>query len=114
MPYKKALELGFNEEEILVILTRKKGYRKKEESYWIKKIYESYYKDPKYKLLVKAIENRYLLYNHILDDLEAMHKGIDIIYPPDDFHVKRLSKYDKVILEGFEQGVNAGREFLLY
>jgi putative heme iron utilization protein len=47
-----------------------------------------------------------------LDDLEKKHTGIDIIYPPEDFKVNRLTANEKKILIGFEQGVSAGKQFL--
>ena len=112
IPYQKALSSGFREKDILVLLTRPKGYRKKEESFWIKTIYESYYKDPKYKHLVACLLNRHELYNQILDDLETKHKGIDIIYPPEDFEVQRLTRDEKKILTGFEQGISAAVSYL--
>ncbi len=112
VPYKKALEMGYSENEILVVLTRKKEYRKKEESFWIRTIYESYYRDKKHRFLVQAMENRFMMYNRIIDELEHVHTGIDIIYPPDDFNVDRLTKDPRRIMEGFEQGVHAGRSFL--
>lgn len=112
IPYGKALEMGFDEDEILVVVTRQRGYRKKEESFWIRSLYESYYKDHRYRFLVEAIGSRYLLYNKTLDDLEQRHRGIDVIYPPDEFRVDRLSRDEKKILEGFAQGVAAGKEYL--
>lgn len=112
IPYQRALSSGYREEDILVLLTRPKGYRKKEESFWIRSIYEFYYKDPKYKHLVKSLLNRHKLYNRILDDLENKHKGIDIIYPPDDFEVRRLTQDEKKILTGFEQGISAAVDYL--
>jgi len=112
IPYQKALAAGFREEDILVLLTRPKGYRKKEESFWIKTIYESYYKDPKYKHLVACLLNRHELYNQILNDLETRYKGIDVIYPPGDFDVQRLTRDEKKILTGFEQGVSEAVSYL--
>lgn len=113
IPYKKALSMGYKEEDIAVVLTRSKGYRKKEESFWIRYIVENYFKDAKYRYLVQALENRYLMYNALLDELEHKHKKISIIYPPDDFTVDRLTRDHKKILQGFEQGVQAGKKFLL-
>jgi predicted patatin/cPLA2 family phospholipase len=112
MPYQKALSLGYREEDILVVLTRPKGYRKKEESFWIKTIYELYYKDPKYTPLVESLLSRHEIYNQLLDDLENKFKGIDIIYPPEDFEVKRLTRDEKKILAGFEQGISAAVTYL--
>jgi predicted patatin/cPLA2 family phospholipase len=111
-PYQKALSAGFREKDILVLLTRPKGYRKKEESFWIRTLYESYYKDPKYKHLVACLLNRHKLYNQILNDLETKHKGIDVIYPPEEFDVQRLTRDEKKILTGFEQGISAAVSYL--
>jgi len=112
VPYQKALSLGYREEDILVVLTRPKGYRKKEESFWIRTLYEYYYKDPKYTPLVESLLNRHKAYNQILNDLENKYKGIDIIYPPEDFEVKRLTRDEKKILAGFEQGIFAAVAYL--
>jgi predicted patatin/cPLA2 family phospholipase len=112
VPYQKALSMGFKEKEILAVLTRPKGYRKKEESFWIRNILERYYKAPKYKHLVEVLLNRDVLYNQILDDLENKHKGIDVIYPPEDFDVQRLTQDEKKILIGFEQGISAAVTYL--
>jgi predicted patatin/cPLA2 family phospholipase len=112
VPYQKALSSGYREEDILVILTRPQGYRKKEISFWVKNIYELYYKDPKYTHLVETLLNRHQIYNQILDDLENKYKGIDIIYPPPEFEVKRLTRDEKKILAGFEQGIFAAVTYL--
>ena len=48
----------------------------------------------------------------VLDNLERVYRGIDVIYPPDDFRVDRLTNDQEKILEGFEQGVYAGIAFL--
>ena len=112
IPYKKALEMGYREDEILVIVTRQKGYRKKEESFWVKALLESYYKNQEYRHLVELLKNRYKLYNISRENLENVHTGIDVIYPPRDFRVDRLTKDEKKILEGFEQGIHEGIMFL--
>ena len=112
IPYMKALDLGFREEEILVILTRPPGYRKKRESFWVSKMIELYYKDSRYYYFVKSLEGRYKRYNEILDDLENKYKGIDIIYPPADFKVDRLTRDEKKIMQGFSQGVEAAKKYL--
>jgi predicted patatin/cPLA2 family phospholipase len=114
MPYTRALSMGFKEDEILVILSRSKGYRKKKESFWVTKLYELYYKDPKYRFLVECLNNRYEKYNAILDDLEMKHPAIDIIYPPRNFAIDRLTKDRALLLTGFEDGIQAGKQFLRY
>ncbi len=112
IPYMKALEAGYEENEILVIVTRPRGYRKKEESFWVRKMYELYYGDDKYYYFVKALEGRYKRYNEIIGDLENKYKGIEVIYPPDDFKVERLTTDEKKMLEGFEQGIDSAKNFL--
>lgn len=112
IPYRKALAMGYKEEDILVVLTRQRGYRKKEESFWIKTLLESYYKDSQYRFLVDMLDKRYMLYNRILDELENDLTGIDVIYPPDNFAVDRLTRDEKKILHGFEVGVSAAKAFL--
>jgi len=113
IPYGKAKSSGFKDEEILVILTRKKGYRKKRESFWVNALYESYYRDDHYRFLLEVLNNRYMRYNHLLDDLEFNHPKIDIIYPPDDFKVNRLTRNEEKILNGFEQGIDAAKDYIL-
>lgn len=112
IPYEKALSLGFKEKEILVVLTRPEGYRKKEESFWVRSILEYHFKDPKYVPLVKSLLTRYEKYNRVLDNLEKKYSGIDVIYPPEDFEVQRLTRDAKKILEGFEQGIFAAVSYL--
>ena len=112
IPYKKALDMGYKEEEILVILTRQKGYRKKEESFWIKTLFELYYHDPKYRYLVDVLEFRYKRYNSILNELENFYPKIDVIYPPKNYTVDNLSRDRAQMLTGFTHGINAGRTFL--
>ncbi|TAL39600.1 MAG: patatin family protein [Spirochaetes bacterium] len=111
IPYLKALEMGFRESEILVVLTRVRGYRKKEESVWIRALYESYYRNREFRFLIEAIENRFIHYNKLLDDLENRFTGIDVLYPPEGFRVDRLTRDPKKILEGFGQGISTGREY---
>lgn len=112
IPFEKALSLGFKEKDILVVLTRPEGYRKKEESFWIRSILEHHFKDPKYIPLVKSLLTRHKKYNRVLDDLENKYRGIDVIYPPEDFEVQRLTRDAKKILEGFEQGIFAAVSYL--
>ncbi len=112
IPYLKALSLGFKEDEILVVLTSKKGYRKNRESFWIKSIYEHYYNDPQFRFLIESLKTRFLDDNQIIEDLEKKYNAIDVIYAPKEFNVDRLSKDEKKILVGFNQGISAGRNYL--
>ncbi|MDY6824515.1 MAG: patatin family protein [Thermodesulfobacteriota bacterium] len=113
IPYQKALAMGFKEKDILVVTTRQRGYRKGELSFWARKIYETYYKDPSHQFLLAALGNYDEVYNGILDELEQTHADIQVIYPPEDFRVSRLTRDAEKILEGFNQGVAAARQFLM-
>ena len=112
IPFYKALEMGYAEEDILVILSRHKGYRKKQESFWVKNLYEHYYKDEKYEHLVEALDQRYINYNAVLDDLDTNHPGISVIYPPETFKLSRITRDKHKIIEGFELGIAAGKDYL--
>jgi len=112
LPYHKALSMGYREDDILVILTRPRRYRKKQESFWVTALYENFYKDPKYRFLVYCLNERYKMYNRLLDDLENRYPGIDAIYPPEEFAVNRLTRNEEKILRGFEDGVSAARDYL--
>jgi len=113
VPYKKALAMGYREEDILVILTRHRGYRKKRESFWISRLYENYYKDFKYRFLLLSMHERYQMYNRLINNLETCYTGIDVLYPPEDFAVNRLTRSEEKILTGFEQGVDAAKKYLM-
>ncbi len=112
LPYKKALDMGFAEKDILVVTTRPRGYRKERESFWVKKLYESHYKEDQYQYLIAALNEHYGKYNRLLDELEQVHQDIDVIYAPDDFKVNRLTRSEDKILTGFVQGVHAARSYL--
>jgi predicted patatin/cPLA2 family phospholipase len=112
IPYAKPLEMGYKEEEIVVVLTRPKGYRKKEESFWIRKLTERYYREEKFKPFIDVLNNRFKRYNKCLDDLEKKYKGIHVIYPPKNYSVDNLSRDRAQMLTGFTQGIMAGRDYL--
>ena len=112
IPFYKALEMGYKDKDILVITTRPKGYRKKQDSFGVRKLYERYYKEPELDYLVESMKNLYKKYNSILDDLENAYKDIEVIYPPPDFPVERLTTEPKKLLDGFEQGVSAGNDYM--
>lgn len=110
IPYQHALDLGYKEKDILVVVTRQKGYRKSDESFLIKQLYEWYYQDRELRPLVEVLENRFHEYNRIRAWLE--NSDMDVIYPPEDFKVSRLTQEANQILHGFAQGVQAGLNFL--
>jgi predicted patatin/cPLA2 family phospholipase len=110
IPYRHALNQGYKEDEILVVMTRPRGYRKESESFLIKQLYEWYYHDNELQPLVDVLENRYTENNKDRAWLE--NSNIDIIYPPKDFKVSRLTQSPEMMLAGFIQGVQEGMAFL--
>jgi predicted patatin/cPLA2 family phospholipase len=111
IPYQKALEMGFEQKHILVLASRPKGYRKNRESFWVKMLYESFYKETRYQHLLSALDFHWGMYNKLLDELENNY-SIDVIYPPEDFRVNRLTRSEEKIVEGFEQGITAAKNYL--
>lgn len=112
VPFQKALSLGYEQQDILVVSTRKKGFRKKGPSFWIKTLYEQYYKLPEHSYLLEALLRQDTLYNSVHDELEQKNTRIHVIYPPESFQVERLTQDSRKILDGFEQGIQAAKLFL--
>ena len=87
IPVQKCIDLGYD--KIIVVLTRTIDYRKTKSSEFMAKLY---YK--KYPNLVKAINNRYNVYNSTVEkiiDLE-LKKEIFVIRPSVDLKIKRIER----------------------
>lgn len=112
VPYDVALNRNFAEEDIVVICTRPKGYRKERESFWTRTLMELYYHDKAYEPLVQMLDNLHKRNNRIMDELEYNHPNISVIYPPENFNVERLTKDHGLIAKGFMCGIESGRRFL--
>ncbi|MBY6086254.1 patatin-like phospholipase family protein [Priestia flexa] len=103
IPVKKAESDGFKKN--IVVLTRNKGYQKKKSSSsWFTK---RYYR--KYPGLVKALENRYKLYNDTLAYIDEQEEAgnIFVIRPQKPLVVGRMekdrSKLDVLYKQGYEE-----------
>ena len=112
IPFYKALEMGYKDEDILVLATKPKGYRQKQESLLVRILIDKYYNDPGHRNIVNELNKHHIKYNMILDDMEHNHPNIEVIYPPEDFDVDRLTTDMKKIIEGFQQGVMAGNKYM--
>lgn len=112
VPFHKARDMGFEDKHILVVASRNRKYRKKQESFWVKTLYENYYKDEKYACLLEALENRYIKYNKLMEDLYENHPDISVIDPPLDFRLSRLTRDRDELLKGFELGITAAKNWL--
>ena len=106
IPIKKSIEDGHKKN--VVILTRDKTYRKTKSSFL--HIFKIKYK--KYPNLVKAIENRYKMYNDTLDFIEEKRKSgeVFIIQPKAPVNISRVEK-DKTKLKAlYDAGYNDAKE----
>ena len=106
IPIKKSIEDGHKKN--IVILTRDKTYRKTKSSF--SHIFKIKYK--KYPNLVKAIENRYKMYNDTLDFIEDKRKSgeVFVIQPKEPVNISRVEK-DKTKLKAlYDEGYNDAKE----
>lgn len=101
IPIYQALKDGY--EKNIVVLTRNKGYRKRA-SKAIMLLAKKKYKN--YPNFLKAIENRYQIYNNTIDFIENLEKQkkVLIIQPTQPVTVKRMEKNRKKLLEFYKQG----------
>lgn len=106
IPIKKSIEDGHKKN--VVILTRDKNYRKSKSSFL--SLFKLKYK--KYPNLVKAIGNRYKMYNETLDFVEEKRKKgeVFVIQPKGPVNIGRLEK-DKTKLKAlYDEGYNDAKE----
>ena len=86
----------------VVILTQPKGYEKKSNSMLplIKRIYR------KFPNFVKAVENRHLIYNQEIKDLEKLEKSGDVLIlrPKTDLVASRTERNPKKMQDSYNQG----------
>ena len=101
IPLKKCQEDGH--ERIIVIETRPEGYRKSKPSSLPAKLYYS-----KYPNLVETINNRYLAYNSILQEIESLDaKGeIVLVRPSKELKLGRIESNPDRLQEMYDLGVN--------
>lgn len=106
IPIKKSIEDGHHKN--VVILTRDKTYRKSKASFL--NIFKIKYK--KYPNLVKAIEDRYKMYNDTIDFIEKKRKSGEafVIQPKGPVNISRVEK-DKTKLKAlYDEGYNDAKE----
>jgi predicted patatin/cPLA2 family phospholipase len=102
IPLLRARELGYNNN--VVVLTRNKGYRKKDEE---SKVPSFFYK--KYPNLREAIAQRNMMYNRQIALVEELEdKGeLVVIRPTKPITVGRMEKDTSKLLDLYEQGYQA-------
>lgn len=93
--------------KFFVVLTREKGFRKKAPKI-IAPIKVGYYKHP---FVVKALLNRYKIYNHVLDELEQLQSEgkAYVVYPECMPVSNRETNFDK-LSESYRLGYAQGQK----
>lgn len=115
IPFEQALKDGCD--KVIVVLTRERGYVKKKES--AASIMKIFYR--KYPNLIKAIENRHVMYNNQLERLSELEKeGKALVIAPKSTHgISRTESDSKILLPYFKEGyddtytiINSIRDFI--
>ena len=103
IPLMRARELGYDNN--VVILTRNKGYRKKEKDM---KFVSLFYKQ--YPAMQEAIRNRNRIYNEQISMIEAMEERgeIIVIRPQRPIEVDRMERDSKKLIALYEEGYELG------
>ena len=89
-------------DEIFVISTRPKGYRKKRNPFgWLNFLFF-----PQYPQMVRVLNNRWREYNKTMDWLEnpPAHKKITFFQPQRKFPISRTSRNPKLVKEAYQMG----------
>ena len=99
IPVQYALDQGY--ENIVVILTRNKGYRKKPGSMKAAKLFYR-----KYPALQKALSERNAVYNKTMDLIESLEEQgrITVIRPMKPVEVSRMEKNTDKLTELYKEG----------
>lgn len=106
IPVRYAMEQGY--EKLVVILTRNKGYRKKNSKMRIAK---AWYR--KYPELQKALSERNEVYNRTMDLIEDLEKQgkIIVIRPVKSVQVGRMEKDTEKLRELYQEGYDLAMKF---
>ena len=107
IPLKKCQEDGY--ERIIVVETRPKGYRKSKTNPIAAKLFYS-----KYPNLVDTINNRYIGYNSILEEIEELDaKGeIVLVRPSKELHLGRIESNPDRLQEMYDLGIGDAKSLL--
>lgn len=107
IPIQRAIDDGFRKN--VIILTRNKGYRKKEKDFWLPGfIYRQY------PAICEQLKLRYRRYNEVLDyidELEAKGDAI-VIRPEKKIEVGRTTSDRKKLTALYEEGYEIGRSIV--
>ena len=107
IPLKKCQEDGY--ERIIVVETRPKGYRKSKTNPIAAKLFYS-----KYPNLVETINNRYIAYNSILEEIDELDERGEIVLvrPSKELHLGRVESNPDRLQEMYDLGIEDAKVFL--
>ena len=108
IPVKYALEQGY--EDIVVVMTRNKGYRKKEGKMRVAK---AFYR--KYPNLQQALYDRNAVYNQTMDMIERLEEQgkITVIRPLKPVEVSRVEKDTDKLTALYQEGYDIAEQFFM-
>lgn len=100
IPLRKCQEDGYD--RIIVVETRPEGYRKSKPNATIAKLFYS-----KYPNLVETINNRYIAYNEVLQEIDSLNEKGDILLvrPTKDLKLGRIESNPDRLQEMYDLGV---------
>ena len=107
IPLKKCQEDGY--ERIIVVETRPKGYRKSKTNPLVAKVFYS-----KYPNLVETINNRYIAYNSILEEIDELDERGEIVLlrPSRELHLGRIESNPDRLQEMYDLGIEDAKALL--
>ena len=107
IPVEYAMKQGY--ENLVVVLTRNKGYRKKNSSMAISKVFYR-----RYPALQKALSERNTVYNKTMDLIERLEDEgrIRVIRPEKPVEVGRMEKDTTKLAALYQEGYDLAQEFL--
>lgn len=110
VPYQKAISEGCD--KIVIVLTRNKGFRKKEISFMVRNMYKYFYK--KFPFLIKTLENMPNNYNTIMDEIDALEESgkVFVIRPQKPVIISRNEKDTSKLKSLYQDGVNDTKNLL--
>ena len=107
IPIRRAIEDGYPEN--VIILTRNKGYRKKEKDFWLPGfIYR------KYPAIREQLKLRYRRYNEVLDYIDELETKGDalVIRPEEKISVGRTENNPGKLTALYNEGYMIGKNFI--
>ncbi|MCD8041760.1 MAG: patatin family protein [Tannerellaceae bacterium] len=106
IPVQRALDEGYK--KLVIVLTRNKGYRKKEKDFYLPGfIYR------KYPAIREQLKLRYRRYNEVLDYIDELeNKGVaTVIRPLNPVKVERTDRNTQRLEEFYQEGCFLGAQF---